>query len=109
LLIGAYVVKVVPRARNLGFVLNERLTATDHFRKVCQRTYWILRYLKLHAAHTPFEVRRRLVLWPILPHFNYGNIVFTDARGCIQGLFALHTNEETRLDGLILFHTWNRL
>jgi hypothetical protein len=27
----------VPRVRNLGFVLNERLTATDHLRKVYQR------------------------------------------------------------------------
>jgi hypothetical protein len=32
---GDNVVKVVPLVRNLGFVLNERLTATDHFRKVC--------------------------------------------------------------------------
>jgi hypothetical protein len=42
LLIGANVVKVVPRLRNFGFVLNGRLTATDNFRKVCQRIYWIL-------------------------------------------------------------------
>jgi hypothetical protein len=35
LLIGANVVKVFPRLRNLVFVLNDRLTATDHFRKVC--------------------------------------------------------------------------
>jgi hypothetical protein len=33
LLIGANV--VVPRVRSLEFVLNERLTATNHFRKVC--------------------------------------------------------------------------
>jgi hypothetical protein len=46
MLIGANVVKVVPRVRNLGFVLNERLTATDHFRNVCQRFYWILHSLK---------------------------------------------------------------
>jgi hypothetical protein len=31
-LLGAKVVKVVPGVRNLGFVLNETLTATDHFR-----------------------------------------------------------------------------
>jgi hypothetical protein len=37
LLIGAKVVKVVPKVRSLGFVLNESLTAMDHFRKVCQR------------------------------------------------------------------------
>jgi hypothetical protein len=39
LLIGANVAKVVPRVRNLGFVLNKRLTDTDHFRKVCQKIY----------------------------------------------------------------------
>jgi hypothetical protein len=39
LLIDAWVVKVAPRVRNLGFVLNERFTATDHFRKACQRIY----------------------------------------------------------------------
>jgi hypothetical protein len=37
LLIGTKVVKVFPRVRNFGFILNERLT--DHFRKVCQRIY----------------------------------------------------------------------
>jgi hypothetical protein len=76
LLIGATVFKVVPKVKNLGLVLNEKLTAKNHFRKVCQRVYWILRFLRLHAAHTPFEVRRRLVLSLILPHVNYGNIVF---------------------------------
>jgi hypothetical protein len=65
--------------RNLGFVLNERVTATDYFRKVCQRIYWLLRFLGPHAAHTPFEVRRRLVSLLILPHVNYGNIAFTGA------------------------------
>jgi hypothetical protein len=46
---------------------------------VCQRIYWILRSLGPHAAHTPFEVRKRLVLSLILPHVNYGNIVFIGA------------------------------
>jgi hypothetical protein len=76
-LIGANVVKVVPLVKNLGFVLNERLTATDHFRKVCQRIYWILHFLRLHVAHTPFEVRKTLVLSLILPQVTYGKIVFT--------------------------------
>jgi hypothetical protein len=69
---------------NIGFVLNERLTTTDHFRKVCQRIYWILRSSRHHAAHTPFQVRRRLVLSFILPHVNYGNIVFTGANSASQ-------------------------
>jgi hypothetical protein len=78
LLIGVNVVNVVPRVRNL--VLNERLTSMDHFRKVCQKIYWIKRSLRPHAAHTPVEVRRRLVL----SHVNYGNILFTGAESASQ-------------------------
>jgi hypothetical protein len=37
-----------------------------------------------HAAHTPFVVRRRLVLSLILPNVNYGNIVFTGADSASQ-------------------------
>jgi hypothetical protein len=48
------------------------------------RIYWILRSLRPHAAHTSFEVRRRLVLSLILPHVNYGNIVFTGADSASQ-------------------------
>jgi hypothetical protein len=47
--IGSDVIKVVPKVNNLGFVLNERLTAIDHFKKVCQKVYWILRSLRPHA------------------------------------------------------------
>jgi hypothetical protein len=38
LLIGSDVIKVVHKVKNLGFVLNERLTA-DHFKKVCQKVH----------------------------------------------------------------------
>jgi hypothetical protein len=85
LLIGDNVVKVVPRVRNLGFVLNERLTATDYFRKVCQKIYWILRSLRPHAAHNPFEVRRRL-----------GNIVFTGADSASQRRLGIAFNTENK-------------
>jgi hypothetical protein len=64
--------------------LHETFTATDHFRNVCQRIYWILRFLRPHAAHPLFGVRRRLVLSLILPHVNYGNIVFTGADSASQ-------------------------
>jgi hypothetical protein len=53
LLIESDVVKVVPKITNLGFVLNERLTATDHFKKVCQKVYWILRSFKATCIAYP--------------------------------------------------------
>jgi hypothetical protein len=40
LLIGSDVIRVVPKVNNLGFVLNERLTASDHFKKVCQKVIY---------------------------------------------------------------------
>jgi hypothetical protein len=51
LLIGSDDIKVVPKAHNLGFVLNERVTATDHFKEVCQKLYWILHSLRPHHIH----------------------------------------------------------
>jgi hypothetical protein len=85
LLIGSDVIKVVRRVNNLGFVLNERLTAaTDHFKKVCQRVYWILRSSRPHASHTPFEVRRRWVVSLIIPHIGYEGIVYAGADAASQ-------------------------
>jgi hypothetical protein len=91
-----HVVKVVPKVNNLGFVLNEELTATDNFKKVCQKVYWILRSLKPHASHTPFEVRRRLVVSPIMIHIGYGGIVYAAAQWRLNmafraGLRYLHS------------------
>jgi hypothetical protein len=43
-----------------------------------------MRSVRSQAAQTPFEVRRRLNLWLILPHVNYGNIVFTGADSASQ-------------------------
>jgi hypothetical protein len=39
LLIGSDIIRVVSNVNNLGFFLNERLAATDHFKKVCQEVY----------------------------------------------------------------------
>jgi hypothetical protein len=79
LLIGSDVIKVVPKVNNLGFVLNQGLTATDHFKKECQKVYWILRSLRPHASHTPFEARKRLVVSLITSHIGYGGIVYANA------------------------------
>jgi hypothetical protein len=76
LLIGSDVIKVVPKVYNIGFILNERLTATDHFNQGgCQKIYWILRSLRPHESHTPFEVRKRLAGSLIMFHIGYGGIV----------------------------------
>jgi hypothetical protein len=79
LLIGFDVIMVITKVNSLGFVLNERLTVTDHFKKMCQKVNWILRSLRPHSSHTPFEVRRRLVVSLIMPHIGHGGIMYAGA------------------------------
>jgi hypothetical protein len=111
LLIESDVIKVVPKVNNLDFVLNERLTATDHFKKECHRVYWILHSLKPHASLTPFEVRRGLVVSLIMPYIGYGGIVFAgadtasqlslnmDFRACLRYIHSLRRLDRVSLAG----------
>jgi hypothetical protein len=46
--------------------------------------YWILRSSRPHASHTPFEVRRRLVVSLIMPHIGYGGVVYAGADAASQ-------------------------
>jgi hypothetical protein len=46
LFIGTDAVKIFSKVNSLGFVLNERLTVANNFRKVCQKVNWILRSLR---------------------------------------------------------------
>jgi hypothetical protein len=108
LLIGSGVTKVVHKVNNLGFVLNERLTATYHFKKVCQKVYWILRSLRPHASHTPFEVRRRLVLSLIIPHIGYGGFVHAASQRRLNMAFRAclrYINSLRRFDHVSHFET----
>jgi hypothetical protein len=95
LLIGSDVIKVVPKAYNLGFVLNK---VTDHFKKVRQKVYWILHSLRPHASHAPFEVRRRFIVSMSCLTLDMGYCVCW--WGCCitteveYGLFSVHSFSE---------------
>ncbi len=114
LVIDSDTVKVVPKAVNLGFVLNSRLTPVDHYTKVCQKIYWVLRSIRPHASCTPVQVRKKLIQSLILSHINYSNIVFvhtdsTSARklgvaynACVRYVNGLGRRESVReLQGCI--------
>jgi hypothetical protein len=72
LIIDSDTIRIVPKAVNLGFTLNSRLTPVDHYSKVCQKIYWVLRGLRPHASWTPVETRKKL----IETHVNYSNTGF---------------------------------
>jgi hypothetical protein len=71
----------------------EGLTVTDHFKKVCQKVYWIVRSFRPHALHTPFEVRRRLVMSLIMTHIGLEGIVYAGADAATQ-LLTVHSFSE---------------
>jgi uncharacterized membrane protein YtjA (UPF0391 family) len=54
-----------------------------------QKVNWILRSLRPHASHTPFEVRRRLVVSLIMSHIGYGGIVFAGADAASQRMLSV--------------------
>jgi hypothetical protein len=85
LFIGPESIEVVPKVRNLGFVLNRNLTPVDHSHKI----YSVLRSVKPHPRYTYFEVRKKLVVSLIMPHINYGNVVFSTVDSASQFLSAL--------------------
>jgi hypothetical protein len=68
---------MVPKVRNLGFFLNRNLAPVDHYKAVCQKIRSVLRYVKPHARYTPFGVRKKVIVSLIMPHINYGNVVFS--------------------------------
>jgi hypothetical protein len=84
LFIGPDSIEVVPKARNLGFVLNRNLTSVDRYKAVCQRIYSVLRSVQPHARYTPFGVRKKLVVLLVIPHINYGNVDFSTVDAASQ-------------------------
>jgi hypothetical protein len=68
---------MVPKVRNLGFILNKNLKPVDLYKAVCKRIYSILSSVKPHARYTLFGVRKKLVISDTMFHIYYGNVVFS--------------------------------
>jgi hypothetical protein len=77
-------IEVLPKVRNMGFVLNSNLTPVDHYKAACQKIYSVLKSVKPHARYTPLAVRKKLVVSLIMPHINYGNVVFSTVDSALQ-------------------------
>jgi hypothetical protein len=84
LFIGPDSIEMVPKVRNLGFVLNRILTPVDHYKAMSQRIYSVLRSVKPHARYTLFGVRKKLVKTLIMSHIYYGNVVFSTVDSASQ-------------------------
>ncbi|XP_075163387.1 uncharacterized protein LOC142239829 [Haematobia irritans] len=59
------------KAKYLGFILNSRLSCSDHVSSVIGKIYLTLRNLRVTSAFTPVEIKRRLVVQLIVPVISY--------------------------------------
>jgi len=76
LFIGDTPISLVNKARNLGVVVNSKLTCVDHVNKTVGKIYAALRGLRVSAQYTPLEVRSRLAKQLLMPIFMYANVVY---------------------------------
>lgn len=75
--IGTAALMTTEKIKNLGFIVNNKLSCCDHVNKVVSNVYVTLRRLGMSASFTPQETRRKLAMQLILPHFTYSEIVYS--------------------------------
>lgn len=68
--------KFVSKTRNLGFLINSKLSCTDHINNVVSKVYAILRVLRMSSDFTPLEVRKKMALQLIMPIISYAATVY---------------------------------
>lgn len=83
--------EVVPffrKVRNLGIIMNERLDWDSHIESICGKVYGALRTLRTAKHYLPLFLRRKLVISLVIPHFLYGDIIFSNCSGAAR--YKLH-------------------
>lgn len=64
------------KAKNLGLIMNSRLTWSDHIIYLCSRVNAALYFLRLYSAFTPKHIRLLLVKALLVPIFTYCEVIF---------------------------------
>ena len=67
--------------KNLGLYLNENLLWSNHVTYICKKVYLSLQNLRRLGYFLPPSLKIQLVKSLIMPHFDYGDIVYQDLSG----------------------------
>lgn len=82
--LNGVIVPFFQKVRNLGIIMNERLNWDSHVESICGKVYAALRTLRTAKHYLPFFLRRKLVISLVIPHFLYGDIIFSNCSGASQ-------------------------
>lgn len=64
--------------------MNERLNWDNHVESICGKVYAALRTLRTAKHSLPIFLRRKLVISLVVPHFLYGDIIFSNCSGAAR-------------------------
>ena len=72
--IGSSVVPFVKSVRNLGVILDSRLSMKEHINKVCQMAYWELGRISSIRQYLTEDAAKTLVVSLVLSRLDYGTV-----------------------------------
>jgi hypothetical protein len=63
------------KVKNLGLIMNSKLTWDDQKSKICRNVFFTLERLLLMSQFTPIQTRQKLVTSLIVPQFLYCDVI----------------------------------
>lgn len=72
-------VQFVDRMVNLGVVFKSNLEWDGHINSQCSKIYYSLKRLNITTRHLDIETKKRLFKTLLMPHFTYGDFIYTNA------------------------------
>ena len=81
--IGSSVVPFVKSVRNLGVILDRRLSMKEHINKMCQMAYWELRRISSIRQYLTEDAAKTLVVSLFLSRLDYGNCLLAGVPECL--------------------------
>ena len=81
--IGSRVMPFVKSVRNLGVILDWRLSMKEHINEGCQMAYWELRRISSIRQYLTEDAAKTLVVSLILSRLDYGNCLLAGVPECL--------------------------
>ena len=95
--IGSSVVPFVKSVRNLGVILDSRLSTKEHIHKVCQMVYWELRKISSIRRYLTEDAAKTLVVSLVLSRLDYDNCLLASVPECLLHKLQKIQNTSARL------------
>jgi hypothetical protein len=67
------------KVKNLGLIMNSKLTWDDQISKICRKVFFTLKRLWPMSQFTPIQTRQKLVTSLIVPQFLYCDVIFSQS------------------------------